>query len=113
MMGKYEAVNVVDENNNPTGGHVNGVGLSIVWQNGPLGRDGDRKEPNGAFTETVIDAARQRIQFYQDGKFACIENAEAIKLLEQALAVLNSRTKRREAANVEGTHAEEPRAQKV
>jgi len=99
--------NKVDENDNPAGGFVHGVGLSIEWQNGPLGRGEDRKEPNGAFVETVISAALQRIEFYQivnGGKFKCRENAIAITKLEEALLWLDKRTRDREARQVEGTH---------
>jgi hypothetical protein len=104
MLAEYRAQNQTDENGNPTGGDVQGIGLSIDWQNGPLGRGEDRKEPNGAFVETVIDAARQRIQFYQDSKFKCRENAIAITKLEEALLWLNKRTSDREKRQVEGTH---------
>lgn len=110
MMGKYMAKNTVDANGNPTGGEVRGVGLVIDWQDGPLGRGGDRKEPNGAFCETVIAAVVQRIEFYQQSKFRCRENALAITKLEEALHWLNWRTQRRENAGVEGTHAEEAKA---
>lgn len=81
--------------------------LYIKWQEGPLGRGKDRLEPNGAFVETVIAAAKQRIEFYQtasEGKFACQENEIAIGMLQNALDVLDKRTKRRETAGVEGTH---------
>lgn len=99
--------NDVDANGNPTGGFVNGTGLSIQWQNGPLGRDNDRQQPNGAFVETVIEAARQRLEFYQnasDHRFSCRENAIAITKLEEALLWLNKRTQDRERRQVEGTH---------
>ena len=97
-------VNDVDENGNPTGGEVDGIGLSINWQNGPLGRGEDRKEPNGAFVETVISAARQRLAFYQDSKFNSDFNARAIAFLDQALAALEERTASRESAGTEGTY---------
>ncbi len=93
-----------DENGNPAGGFVKGVGVGIYWQNGPLGRGEERIGPNGAFVETVISAALQRIQYYQDSKFACRENAIAITKLEEALLWLNKRTMDREARQVEGTH---------
>ena len=99
--------NDVDSTGNPTGGFVTGRGLTIEWQRGTLGRDNDRQEPNGAFVETVIEAARQRIAFYQkasNGKFACRENAIAITKIEEALLWLNKRTQDREARQVEGTH---------
>ena len=100
-----DIANEVDEQGNPTGGLVNGTGLSIRWQAGPLGRGEDRKAANGAFVETVISAALQRLEFYQSSKFKCRENALAVTKLEEALHWLESRTSRREAAATEGTHS--------
>ncbi len=96
-----------DENGNPAGGTTTGTGITITWQNGPLGRpeDGTRKEPNGAFVEGVIAAALDRLEYYQASKFKCRENALAITKLEEALHWLDSRTQKREAAKIEGTHA--------
>ena len=65
---------------------------------------GGRREPNGAFVEDVIAAAMDRIEFYEASQFACDENKAALKHLDAALAVLDSRTKDREARDVEGTH---------
>ena len=87
-----------------TGGVSTGRGFTISWQNGPLGRGEDRREPNGAFVEDVIDAARDRIQFYQDGEFSCQENKTALYHLEQAAYILDMRTKSREKRGVEGLH---------
>lgn len=101
----YEAINRDDLAGNPTGGWVEAEGLSITWQDGPLGRGADRAEPNGAFVETVIAAAVQRLEYYNAGKFRCRENSLAITHLEEALHWLNARTAKREAAGVEGTHA--------
>ena len=98
--------NTTDDNENPTGGQVVGVGLEITWQDGPLGGE-NQEAPNGAFVETVISAALQRIEFYQaasGGKFSCAENDLAIQHLGMALDALNNRTKEREARQVEGTH---------
>ena len=99
--------NNTDTGGNPTGGKFVGTGIEVNWQDGPLGRGEDRQEPNGAFVETVISAAKQRIEFYQqanDGKFKCRENAIAITKLEEALHWLEHRTKDREERAVEGTH---------
>jgi hypothetical protein len=104
MLSIPESINNLDSNGRPAGGTVRGVGLSIDWQNGPLGRDGERIPPNGAFVETVIYAALQRIEHYQSGQFKCRENALAVTKLEEALHWLNARTNRREVAKVEGTH---------
>ena len=93
-----------DADGNPTGGCSTGTGFTISWQNGQLGRGADRKEPNGAFVEDVLDAVRDRIQFYQDSKFACDENAQALVHIGEALRILDERTKEREARAVEGTH---------
>ena len=107
MMQEIEARNDIDDNGNPTGGYVKATGFSINWQNGPLGRGVGRQEANGAFVEGVVEAARQRIAFYQSasgGKFACKENASALVCLERALLHLNARTQAREKREVEGTH---------
>lgn len=104
MLDQFTAENDSDENGNPAGGFVNGIGLYISWQNGPLGRGESRAEPNGAFVETVIAAALQRIYYYQSTQFSCRENALAITKLEEALHWLNHRTAEREAREVEGTH---------
>ena len=97
----------VDGDGNPAGGHTVGVGIDIVWQDGPLGRGDDQKEPNGAFVEGVIKSAIGRMQFYQEaneGKFRCRENAIAITKLEEAVLWMKSRTSDREKREVEGTH---------
>ncbi len=107
MLDKFTATNNVDKDGNPTGGTVRGVGLSIDWQDGPLGRDGDRVQPNGAFIETVIAAALQQLQFFQTAsnrKYACRENACAITHIEEAMMWLDRRTRDREKRQVEGTH---------
>lgn len=107
MLDKFASNNNTDKDGNPAGGHVEGKGLHIIWQDGPLGRGEDKKVPNGAFVETVIAAAKQRIEFYQsanDKKFWCRTNFQAIKKLEEALEWLDSRTKDREEREVEGTH---------
>ena len=111
--GFKEVLNVVDDSGMPAGGCVHGTGIIIDWQDGPLGTGDDRQEPNGAFVEDVIEAASQRIEWCQtacDGRFQCKENEKAIGHLASALAYLESRTARRTAAGVEGTHAEDAEA---
>lgn len=93
-----------DANGNPEGGTTFGNGFAIGWQHGPLGRGAERREPNGAFVEDVIDACADRIRYYQAGRFASDYNAKALEHLEAALAALDQRTKDREARAVEGTH---------
>lgn len=104
MIDRFVAENISTDDGKPAGGYVRGTGLEIEWQNGPLGRGDDRLAPSGAFVETVIAAAKQRIEYYQASQFACRENALAITKLDEALHWLNSRTSRRESSGTEGTH---------
>ena len=89
---------------NPTGGTTTGLGISVKWQDGPLGRGDERHLPNGAFVEGVIAAALGRLYFYQTSKFKCRENALAITKLEEAIHWLDHRTQERDGRGVEGTH---------
>lgn len=93
-----------DVNGNPAGGVSSGKGVAISWQNGPLAVDGTRREPNGAFVETVLAMVADRIEFYEQSRFACKYNKEALFHIGEALRWLNDRTKDREVRNVEGTH---------
>ena len=104
MRQKFERANKLDGNGKPAGGYVHTTGLTIQWQDGPLGRGDDRKEPNGTFIETVIAAALQRIEWYQEGEFSCEENETAGQHLHAALQTLERRTAKRKARGVEGTH---------
>lgn len=104
MLDNFFSEHWVDEKGNPAGGISCGKGFTISWQNGPLGKGADRKEPNGAFVETVIAAIIDRLNFYQNSEFQCQENANAIMGLLAALSNLNSRTLNREKRDVEGTH---------
>jgi hypothetical protein len=100
---KCSVENRVDDDGNPAGGFVKGTGLDIYWQEGPLGHGEGKREPNGAFVETVLAAIVKRIEFYQE-HFPCRENAIALTHIETALLWLDKRTKDREARGVEGLH---------
>jgi hypothetical protein len=104
MQNGFKSNHFKDNNGNPAGGTTYGTGFSISWQNGPLGRGEERQEPNGAFVEDIIMAARDRLMFYQNSKFKCQENEEAILALTNALVSLFVRTNKREDKGVEGTH---------
>ena len=99
---------VTDRGGNPTGGTTQlivakgTIPLSIVWQDGIVGEEGQ----NGAFVEDVMEAARQRLQFFQASKFRCRENAIALTHLETALAWLDFRTRAREVEGVENSYEE-------
>lgn len=97
--------NRTDKDGNPTGGDVRGLGIDIEWQDGPLGRP--PKPATGAFVEDIIEAARQRLEFYQTAsgeRFACRENALAITKLDEAMYWLTARRMERESRGVQGEH---------
>lgn len=91
---------------NPDGGTVHGLGLTINWQRGPLEvSHGEAPRANGCFVETVIEAARQRLEYYQGTRFQCLENSLALCRLDDALQQLQGRTRRRQGQGVEGTQS--------
>ena len=94
----------VDKAGNPAGGYSQGCGISVKWQEGPLGRGPDRKEPNGAFVEGVLQTALGRLRFYQTTKFKCEDTELAVMKIEEAFLFLIHRTREREQRGVEGTH---------
>jgi hypothetical protein len=106
MKARFKSEHWNDANGNPEGGTSFGNGFAIGWQHGPLGRGLDRREPNGAFVEDVLDAVADRIRHYQASRFKSDYNAVALEHIEAALALLDQRTKDREAREVEGTHCD-------
>ena len=95
--------NYADEEGNPRGGKVEGKGIDVRWQDGPVREAGT----NGAQVEQLIQACILRLEYYQtaaDGKFNCFENAMALTKLNEALAWLDRRTALRKERGVEGTN---------
>lgn len=103
---ELKATNVTDKDGNPTGGNVTGKGLNIGWQDGPRGQnaDGSLGASNGAFVEDAIWAAVQRLEFFQESKYADPANATAVSHLHSALMALDVRRQERAARGVEGQH---------
>jgi len=104
MISEIYSKHFTDSDSNPAGGTTYGSGFAIGWQHGSLGRSPNRSPQNGAFVEDVIQAVIDRIDFYQESKFECNANGEALTYLHRALEVLNNRTHEREDRGVEGTH---------
>jgi hypothetical protein len=104
--GLVHVVNVMDEDGNPSGGNVRGVGFTIVWQDGPRGQgpDGELAVANGAFIEDIISAAISRLEFFQRSKYSSHENAVALHHLSEARITLEMRRIRRRDAGIEGAH---------
>lgn len=91
-----------DEHGNPAGGVSTGIGYTISWQNGPLGHN----PRNGAFIEEVLIALQERLSFFQEGRFPCPENEQALAHLKSASAVMAARKERRTLAGMQGFHTE-------
>lgn len=72
----------------------------VHFQEGPIAEVG----VNGIMDENVLAMVLHRLRYWQNGPFACRENAIAITKIEEALLWLNKRTSDRERRGVEGTH---------
>ena len=73
---------------------------SIEFQKGP------RNEPesrHGVLDVDLLEIVRDRLKAFQSSGFACIENAQALLHIEEALMWLNRRTEDRIERNVLGT----------
>ena len=90
---------------NPTGGFARGTGFEIDWQDGPIDRDAGEK-PNGTLIEDVLEVCKRRLEFYQDSRFRCKENAAALAYIKDAIAALLIRREDRAARGVLGKHEE-------
>ena len=72
----------------------------IHFQQGPIRECG----VNGACNEDLLLMVVNRLRAFNQGEFACRENACAITKIEEAVMWLRKRTMDREARGVEGTH---------
>lgn len=73
--------------------------LQLQFQNGPLQETG----PNGISNEALLAIVEDRLMCFQQGAFACVENAKALESVRDALVVLKARTLERTKRGVEGT----------
>ena len=107
-----------DAEGNPAGGYSEGRGYRIDWQDGPVNRDAG-EQPSGAFLEDVVLSCIARLRFYQgekydpteeymmpqsDGRFACHENAQALRHLAAAHEWMMQRRRNRADRGVLGKH---------
>ena len=91
--GFFSATNPSDPHSAPS------TMLEILFQNGPIGEVG----VNGVTNEALLAVIEDRLVHFQDGPFACEENADALHNVRLALAALHRRTKQRIDRGVEGT----------
>lgn len=71
----------------------------IRFQKGPIKEAG----VNGISNESLLAIVIDRLQSFQAGAYACRENHEALVKLEEAMTLLQKRTRDRLARGVEGT----------
>ncbi|MBX7106376.1 MAG: hypothetical protein K1X57_20025 [Gemmataceae bacterium] len=90
-----------DTSNNPSHGVIQGdKSCLILFQNGPIAEVGT----NGVTHEALLAIVIDRLESFQAGPYQCEENAAALSHLQAAQAALKSRTEKRLARGVEGTH---------
>lgn len=77
-----------------------GTHTTILFQNGPI----PEKGVNGVTHEALLAIVADRLFCFQQGPYACEENAAALKAVVQAMDHLHSRTTKRMERGVEGTH---------
>ena len=85
----------------PGVGNVPAFQVKIRFQDGPIKEAG----VNGITHEVLLAVLIDRLTGFQAGPFACQENATTLYHLIEAQETLKSRTRRRLARGVEGTHA--------
>ena len=73
-------------------------GNAIDFQRGPVGEYG----VNGLTNEVLLAIVADRLEGYQSGPFACLDNALALNNVQTALLHLKVRTKMRLERGVEG-----------
>ena len=72
----------------------------IIFQNGPIQEAG----VNGLTHEALLAILIDRLQSFQAGPYACLENECALNHLKDGQEALLSRTRARMQRGVEGTH---------
>ena len=99
---RYE-ISGFDTSTNPSLEPANGVMRSrevLLFQNGPIAKIG----VNGITQEVLIAICIDRLECFQTGPYACVENAGALEHLKLAQKCFLMRTKARMGRGVEGTH---------
>ncbi len=80
--------------------HGGADSVLIQFQNGPIREAG----VNGVTHEALLAILIDRMEGFQQGKFACVSNELALNWLRLAQDALLNRTRERAARGVEGTH---------
>ena len=102
---QIEIVSYVDKNNDPYKYDISYVDVNgqkqtqtINFQHGPVKEYGI----NGVTMEYLLVIIADRLKAFQNSKFACGENEQALMNVNDALDILNHRTRKRIERGVEG-----------
>lgn len=77
------------------------ISMAIEFQNGQIGEVG----VNGISNEALLAIVRDRLEGFQSGPYAHVENGNALNDVVSAMECLKRRTSERVTRGVEGTHA--------
>ena len=104
---RFTRILAVDERGQGNANHEYGIELidggicaEVRFQNGPVKEFG----VNGCHQEDLLAIVIDRLESFQDGEFACRENALALTKIQEAIHWLNHRTSDRQQRGVEGTN---------
>ena len=77
-----------DEDFRSVGGTAFGVGFTITWKKSPIRKEEEHLNQSGACVKDIIEVARDRLNWYQGGKYACRHFENASSFLGFALDAL-------------------------
>ena len=78
-----------------------GVVATVQFQHGPRNAPGS---VSGTFDGQLLDIVADRLECFQAGPFASEDNAEPLRLIRMAAALLNQRAVKRQARGVLGVN---------
>lgn len=107
----YTVIKVIDERGPGNANHIYDVLIKdcneeiypsllqrVEFQNGPIKEHG----VTGVQNEDILTIVVDRLEGFQSGDFACVENAQALQHVKSAVEILNKRTADRKNRGVEG-----------
>lgn len=105
---KLNNVLAMDLKGNGNGNHLYNVTsltdgkllLQVPFQDGARNQEGSTP---GVLDADLLEIVRDRLIGFQSGEYATEDNAKALEHVEEALAYMNERVKKRIARNVLGT----------
>ena len=104
VSGQVEITRQWDDKGNPTGGGIEGPGISINWQTGHIDMEAGQ---NGPVPVDIVTLLIDRLEWYQevnDGDWWCEETEQAILKLKESRMWMSERQRDRRRREVQGTY---------